>query len=196
MSQQPPYPPPGYPPPGHQPQPYPQQPYPPGPYPPPPYPQGGPYPPPGYPVPHPGYQPQPSGITAVLAVVFGFLCLGASAWSIVLLVQPLVGRCGESCFYGPIGIALVTEVVSSLLILVGAILLLARKTAGAILLAVGGFIVVVQAGIGVVTALTYGVMPLVPILGLLVALAMVVCALLPPTFAYTRRRVPAGYRPY
>ncbi|PWW64039.1 hypothetical protein DFQ13_1034 [Actinokineospora spheciospongiae] len=195
MSQQPPYPPMGYPPPGHQPQPYPQQPYPPGPYPPP-YPQGGPYPPPGHPMPHPGYQPQPSGITAVLAVVFGFLCLGASAWSIVLLVQPLVGGCGESCFYGPVGVALVTEVVSSLLILIGAILLLARKTAGAILLAVGGFIVVVQAGIGVVMALTYGVMPLVPVLGLLVALAMVVCALLPPTFAYTRKRVATGYRPY
>ncbi|MCG8916466.1 hypothetical protein L6E12_11760 [Actinokineospora sp. PR83] len=172
--------------------------------------QHPPYPPGGYPPPPRFPQPVPSGATAYTAAAAGVVLAIACAWGAFVTfdaISECVGRCvTRSGASYPISIACAVGLsVSALLLLVGAALILARQTAGAVLTGIGAFL-------PAVTAILFFLVPnirvyvayldltaMVVLIGL-TALFEVVLSLLPPTFAFLRYKphFPAGapYGPY
>ncbi|PWW63299.1 hypothetical protein [Actinokineospora spheciospongiae] len=153
-----------------------------------------PYPPAGYPPRFP--QPSPSGATAYTAAGAGVVLAIACAWGAFVTfgaVSECVGRCvARSGASYPISIACAVGLsVSALLLLVGAALIFARQTAGAVLTAVGAFLPSVTAVLfflvpNIRIYVAYLDMTAVVVLIGLTALFEMILSLLPPTFAFLR----------
>ncbi|MBO0840817.1 MAG: hypothetical protein J2O49_08365 [Sciscionella sp.] len=167
---------------------------------------------PSYPVPPyqaSGYFPPPGGGTAITAAIAGLVLIGLTGVPIYLAITPLVGNCGSDCFTGMVMAMLLVFPLANLLLLIGAILVLARKAAGAALLAIGALLALGLTAawlfVGLSTAETYANYVLqdwrgwMMIIAMACALLTLIFALLPPTWRYLRSssdvpaRTPPGY---
>lgn len=153
------------------------------------------YPQPQYPGawgPPPGmvpYQRPPSGVTAIVAGAAALALIGFTVWPIINLIRPLVGSCGESCFAGLLAVELVGLGLADLLLLVGAILLFARKVTGAVLAALGAIIVLT---VLLMAVIQFPVVNVFLVGTAMSALTTLVLSMLPPTFAWLRFRPQRG----
>lgn len=178
------YPQPGYPQPGYPQQAYPQQGFSqPG------YPQQG-YPQPGYP------PPRPSGATAITAAVIA-LIIGVIAGVIGALMALVAGAFSvDSHSSGADGIAMIVVVMGivvfglGLFWFVGALLLLARKTAGRVML-------IIVSALGVITSLVamFQGDPSSQIIPIAISSTILVLCVVPPTGKWIAAGKPQPYAP-
>lgn len=175
---------------------YPQQPggWPPpqpqGAWPPPHQPQGG--WPPSYPPRFP--QPRPGGGTAITAACVALALALYTAWPVILLIDPLVGRCGESCFTGFLAVGVIALPLAALLLVAGAITTFVRAVAGPVMTAIGATAVLAVVLMSIV--LSHGHLGVITILGLVLSRPVLVLSLLPPTYAWIRAKPrPVAYPP-
>ena len=148
--------------------------------------------PPPYPPPFPPRQ--PSGGTAITGAVLALLLMAYTAWPIILLMDPLIGSCGDNCFTGAIAVGLIALPLAALLLLVGSIMIFVRTVAGPVMTALGA--VLVLAYMVMLLVLSHGHVGLVLIAGLVLSLPTLLLSLLPPTFAWTRAKKQAFPPPY
>lgn len=160
------------------------------------YPQQGGWPPQpqgAWPPPHP-YPSQPGGGTAITAACIALALALYTAWPVILLIDPLVGSCGESCFTGFIAVGIIGLPLAALLLIAGAIAAFVRSIAGPVMTALGATIVLAVMLMSVI--LSHGHLGIITIVGLVLSLPVLVMSLLPPTFAWIRAKPrPMGYPP-
>ena len=136
----------------------------------------------------------PSAGTAVTAATLSLLLAAYTAWPTTLLIGPLLGACGDTCFTGFYAVSVIGFPLAGFLLLIGAFLVFARTVAGPVMTALGSTVVLSLILMAVI--LSRGDLAVITLMGLVLALPTVILSLLPPTFAWARKPAPAYYPRY
>ncbi|GAA4413768.1 hypothetical protein GCM10023148_08590 [Actinokineospora soli] len=117
-----------------------------------------------------------------------------TAWPILLIMDPLIGSCGDNCFTGVIAVGLIALPLAALLLLIGGIMVFVRTIAGPVMTALGAFLVL--GFLLMMVVLSGGHLGVVVLTGLVLSLPTLVLSLLPPTFTWARSKKQQQFRPY
>jgi hypothetical protein len=136
----------------------------------------------------------PSAGAAVTTATLALLLAAYTAWPSILLIEPLIGSCGDTCFAGFYAVSVIGFPLAGLLLLTGAILIFARTVAGPVMTALGATVVLALMLMSII--LSHGSLAPITLIGLVLSLPTVILSLLPPTFAWTRKPAPVYYPRY